>query len=77
MELFLPLILHIKYINRICTEYACRDFGLKTYKVKAYPRSDREKSILLNDKNAWVAIPTNLMTAKEAKPPISDFEKRL
>jgi hypothetical protein len=36
-----------------------RDYGLKTHKVIVAPRSDREKQILLSDKNAWVGLPVS------------------
>lgn len=44
-----------------------RDFGLKTYKVKAAPASDRGMDILKSDRNAWVGIPMALVTSAEAK----------
>lgn len=34
-----------------------RQFGLRTRKVLAVPRSEKEKDILMHDHNAWVGVP--------------------
>lgn len=41
---------------------AGRDYGLKTHKVIAAPRSEKEQKILHTDKNAWVGLPVELST---------------
>lgn len=49
-----------------------RDYGLKTYKVIAVPRNEKEMNILQTDHNAWVGLPI-------AFTPFSEYveEKRL
>ena len=45
-----------------------REYGLKTYKVKAAPNSDTQKEILRGDKNSWVGIPMGMVSEKESRP---------
>jgi hypothetical protein len=54
-----------------------RDFGLRTHKLFAHTHNEKSKERLINDHNAWVGFPTKLLTTKEAKEPMSDFERRL